>query len=1566
MTLLQDKWEQPGTGGSHDLADEGLIMKPKFKVSLTQEDIFPREFTPLTPPMKMACSYQDLEPELIDKLRADVMVNLRPGTYRIPLAGADPFMVQIQENSQLNFRLSAGLSPVEKEQKLLVRNLELSFDPPLLLTNILPTLINIQTLFEDRQVSGLRQRLSGSAPGRVLSLGWRQVLKAWESQIFPGLSAFLDPAGTMEQGLGRMTADLKEGSERLALVRLSRAVAKPVKQGKDWLLAFRFSGEVDYLGRVPMPFKDLHLPRVILPAPHAVLSHLLSDNPLATAYFHQEHLDLDKLLKEMTDLVAGFEGALMLEGRLPALTLRMHQPDQGVFDLDATLPGPVSFNSLFSGQFEQNEIKLDFKKLTIGKSDCELNLEGKAQIGLESQPDKPEQSVAGLCLSALQDRKWPEDKLGVALELKVQEGSSLPSFEVLSKYHHPMIKGGIALPVLLNGLAMQGKAAWSSAVSGAGAPEAGMELDFSCGFVVPESSRLDDGRTCLSPRLTQGKLEGEIHWDGGKDLEWRATGSGKVQLEGETQVEDFPELEIEEGKLMSSLTGRVAFDTRIRTRQGAEGLLEADARGSSLELVVDQARLKLGSRKLVVPEASRFEVKVSEGNLNSAGLGTASIDLMWDFQGASPVLSSPEHQAEIFVAELRQGAVNLKVSQEGGLTISGQQGGLYDARFFNALLNPGAEIQRWMDVLGSDEAVNHVIDAVRVFIPDLAEMMIDLRQFIHKCRDILEDEGVKKPGDIIPGRKIARVLSRVLDDSLKLTDRIYPIVKQVTDGDGLNVPELKRLLSDTLPEHEFDFEIDRIIRWIALVLSPTDPVRPFRVREVLPLVENPLYTAEFKGLPSAGEMYKVVNGRAPLSPAFSAKVVRVAPYLNMEQLDYFLSRDRNDWPEADRARLTYILELKKRVRIISEHFGGLGYLAQAMAIAFFLGEALRVGNIKGPEFDLDAELSDGAYPLADCLLGPEDVAVLLQAGLASVNQGRLVQLHQRMLLDLILSQPPAFLSQVLVEMGGGNERVLAGVIYALLGLEHDRLNESLDIASLFSERLGVQFPYIEDYMAGGRWARQSYFEVLSLTAKRIVDGSENYLALKQYLQVQRHPVGPGFMINARKKKLIKAAQEAIEKADSSGSRLNFTGAEPTKRQHARQAYIEAFSACAKLLESDPHAFHLPWFKAFWSRNYEALMVLSVFRNCRKNVDRVRKWLKVRTGKGYTKDTETLIDRVIDALYFFEEDRNKLKADPLVRLLIEPPPGHYDFSVVSAMGVITEGARGRELEAAYRRMNKRRGIHFIRANTANVRSLEYNAARIEEAIRKVRTPWGFIGYSQGCANCLRTESMLMGGTPEQQALLDGLRCRQLLYSSANGSAHGTCGDWKFLQAIIDGDRFLKHYQAIFSGRAINFFLRNLGLVLDSRFFIHVMGGMQSLSHQGVMTLSRDGQYKGVVPTTLMRGVVEPGTLPEALEMLSNVLSRQIENSRHDTQVQMDEAVGHPIWVRTPYSELLEKCDMGAMVQRTHHWSPLLKATEFITTKRDIERAIYDYPKDRHVFPWIEVNARFGIIKKMETN
>jgi hypothetical protein len=91
-------------------------------------------------------------------------------------------------------------------------------------------------------------------------------------------------------------------------------------------------------------------------------------------------------------------------------------------------------------------------------------------------------------------------------------------------------------------------------------------------------------------------------------------------------------------------------------------------------------------------------------------------------------------------------------------------------------------------------------------------------------------------------------------------------------------------------------------------------------------------------------------------------------------------------------------------------------------------ENLTVEVDKRPEVEKD----DG-YELGDSLLGPQDVAILLQAGLTSVMKtSTVVQLNQRMLLDLMCSQPRSFAVAVLAEIGseigqGANPRGLTSV-----------------------------------------------------------------------------------------------------------------------------------------------------------------------------------------------------------------------------------------------------------------------------------------------------------------------------------------------------------------------------------------------------------------------------------------------------------------------------------------------------------------------------------------------------------
>ena len=183
------------------------------------------------------------------------------------------------------------------------------------------------------------------------------------------------------------------------------------------------------------------------------------------------------------------------------------------------------------------------------------------------------------------------------------------------------------------------------------------------------------------------------------------------------------------------------------------------------------------------------------------------------------------------------------------------------------------------------------------------------------------------------------------------------------------------------------------------------------------------------------------------------------------------------------------------------------------------------------------------------------------------------------------------------------------------------------------------------------------------------------------------------------------------------------------------------------------------------------MIKSVYENAVDDIEEVRKWLNslllhACTGdpdadmseaaikpevdffnKSAEEKEQKVIDAIIDCLFFDSGERQSLRNDPLVRLLISNPSGHYNFTIVSAMGVVTEGKKGLELESSFQRLLEMRGVETIRADTGTARSFEFNASKIEDAIKIAytrRKPFGLLGYSQGCANSLTSESNFVSG------------------------------------------------------------------------------------------------------------------------------------------------------------------------------------------------------------------------------
>jgi hypothetical protein len=168
-----------------------------------------------------------------------------------------------------------------------------------------------------------------------------------------------------------------------------------------------------------------------------------------------------------------------------------------------------------------------------------------------------------------------------------------------------------------------------------------------------------------------------------------------------------------------------------------------------------------------------------------------------------------------------------------------------------------------------------------------------------------------------------------------------------------------------------------------------------------------------------------------------------------------------------------------------------------------------------------------------------------------------------------------------------------------------------------------------------------YLQAVFGVAKDILDDAECYMALKSHIQRVRHqkeedpiPIPKeleslsadmGINIdevfegsdvqNEKYSDAIATAKTKISIADQAGQNIMLEvlkdekqAKQSEKYQKAIDLYREAFDSCAAVLTLDNLAFHSPWFKSFFRRNYDALMVKSVHDNIVNNDDHVRKWL----------------------------------------------------------------------------------------------------------------------------------------------------------------------------------------------------------------------------------------------------------------------------------------------------------------------------------------------------------------------
>jgi hypothetical protein len=1470
-----------------------------------------------------------VDPDLLDSLNIECLLGLKEGRHQVPVYKGFELPLEVPANCTGHLTLILGRD--KPGAPVVVKDCRLQFDRPIMLERVFQLLSGAGRLFKDKELPAVQQLLSWFSDPESIGVA----LEALPDSLPAFLGRFGDFIPLRLKDLGHLINQIKTATEDVS-TRVALNAMRLVPSGDGYMEA-HFTGEVQVIGGVSVPFNEVKLPRVVIPLLNHELSRILSESPLASAHLDRRALpDADAQASAFFQMVSSMDGSLDVAGALPALRIDSSGADDSLHTMELGTEGIARARGLFHYRLEGGTVSLRLP-------DAELRLDDsltKFALGLtvRAEPSR---------LLELLRRKDFGDELAAELDLHIKPASRLANLRFNLHNRHPLLVGDSRLHLLLHGLDFSGRFAYRLGDWPGQEEKRDVGLRFAAKFEALTPTGTTGAGSSLTVDLLRGNLSGALHsLPHGYGLKLKGQAEGA--LSSRHGVPSFPELGLEGEDLLLTSAGDLLFQVELASGRNAGGQLEFDFSDTQATMILAQMQGTLGTLSLNIPKGTRLAARVEEGVLSSTGLGTATLSSSWDMKKKSPVLRKGDQQVEIFVSELLRQEFNLEISPTGGIRITGPAKGLYDASYFNALIHPFSEGAKWVEILRSREAMQKVEQALALLHPGVGRVSEGLRSLAQRLEQVLEDEAIYSPGDLVPAPKLARVLSRIITGGTEAAPEILELVLGVVRAEGLDHPRVRALLERHLPwVGGYEFEVISALRWVGKLLGPRPVEAPPPWR---PVVDGPA-EQRARTLPGADDLYAMLAIPESPTPVQSAQLARLAPYLSLSQVEWLLTCGPRTFVPEDRLALGRVLELKRRIRSIGEDYGGIGHSPQAVAISFFLGEALQL--------DREATRVRGAAFPARTFLGPEDAAVLLQAGLGGAWSGRWAQLNLRLLLNKILAMPRDYVLGVLAEMGSFDPRVLSGALMALLELPQQHMREPLDLADALQRAVGVEIPRRAEYMAGGRWARFSYYEALNRTAEQLLEESGEYRAVKRRLQVtdqRRVGVQP---FPARD--LALEAHRSVRAAEALGKRF-LDHAVKANRLAATQAYNQAFADCAALAATHPQAILLPWFKRFWAKNHEALVVRSVLQNVQDDADQVRDWLRLQTGAALPRSEARLLDAVVEGLYARAPDRATLKSDPLVRLLLPPPEGHYDFTVISCMGVVTQGREGHELEAAFGRLHKAHGVHIIRADTATNKPLEYNARRIIEAMEEAVGPFGFLGYSQGCANALMAESILASGTPRERRLLDRLVCRNLLFSAFNGSPHGSSTDRKFLEAMVGLDNFLSHYQARLSQPAIEAAVRVMVMLLDNRLSATGILGMRSVAYEGVMELHRHGRFKDAVPTSLVRAIAEPDRYPEVLQFLYHMLTRLTGNLHHDTQVSLEDAIGHSRWVVSPGATVLRDCDMGALPQRSHHWSPLREDADPIATPFDRKHLVYESPKDRHVFPWIEVNARFGLISR----
>ena len=319
-----------GTTGGGDNNQYHDTASTDYETPLKHSYDLPDSFAPLLSSSQTEVLLHQLTADLIHGVHAEATVQIQEGKHEIPL-DKDPsrpqFNVDVPKGGcKISAVASVGSDGFSTEQDLdvtipttsrslpMVKGAGLTFDPPLPLCNVAPTLIHIPTLWEDNNVVPKLRRLP--------------IIRYCVDTII-AISNYIEKVLWIIEGV------LQIHLNKVKITPLYKGRSSIDDNSPEWRLSLAFSGHCLLFGIFPIPFIGVILPTFIIPQPHALLKYLISKQPLASAKLKRENIAEQKLAIAFVDMAESWSTNLQLTATPPAV------------GIDLTLPGGVSLGMEF-------------------------------------------------------------------------------------------------------------------------------------------------------------------------------------------------------------------------------------------------------------------------------------------------------------------------------------------------------------------------------------------------------------------------------------------------------------------------------------------------------------------------------------------------------------------------------------------------------------------------------------------------------------------------------------------------------------------------------------------------------------------------------------------------------------------------------------------------------------------------------------------------------------------------------------------------------------------------------------------------------------------------------------------------------------------------------------------------------------------------------------------------------------------------------------------------------------------------------------------------------------------